>query len=279
MVTGMAIKNGVVSGAVSVQKKDGPAGTRSRQNDRNRARKKKKLNYNPRDISAQLVRAKKSGHASRVMTRARSKLSVLSRAYASGQYDEAEIRNALIHAKKMVECSRMKVRNLKEEEILDRRNEREHATGEMQKRNKVRRIVKKKEQDLKVKMALEENQRILKEKMQRQELMRRRKLHRGEEQGKILEADMDFLKEQMKQNQGNGASRYDGVELELSGAAAQLSEIEMIKQQIETEAEMQVEMEMVAMEAAAMTGVSTAVSQAQTSGADAAPAVSVDVAV
>ena len=61
---------------------------------------KKQLNYNHRDISGQLLRAKKPQSASAALTRAKSKVSMLQRAAASGQYDSREVADALAHARR-----------------------------------------------------------------------------------------------------------------------------------------------------------------------------------
>ena len=113
-------------------------------------RPKKRLNYNPREISSQLARAHKSRNAAVVLARAGIKLGVLQQAYASGQYNESEVRIAIAHAKRMVECARVKTSNLKEEEILKKRNDRDHNSGEQKKRNEVKRRVRQKEQNLKI---------------------------------------------------------------------------------------------------------------------------------
>ena len=60
----------------------------------NNSKNKKHLNYNPKDISGQLLRAGKSGNAARVLSRAKSKVSLLKRCKATGQYDEAELNTA-----------------------------------------------------------------------------------------------------------------------------------------------------------------------------------------
>ncbi len=91
-----------------------------------------------------MVRAKKSNNAGVVLIRARGKLSVLYKAYASGQYNNSEVQIAIVHARRMVECSRIKVRNLKEEEILEGKNNRDKVNGEQKKRNEIRRRVRRK---------------------------------------------------------------------------------------------------------------------------------------
>lgn len=212
-------------------------------------RPKKRLNYNPREISSQLARAHKSRNAAVVLARAGIKLGVLQQAYASGQYNESEVRIAIAHAKRMVECARVKTSNLKEEEILKKRNDRDHNSGEQKKRNEVKRRVRQKEQNLKIKMSLEEDQRILKEKNRKQQLLQKRRMHRNDEQRRITEADMKYLEDQMKNNQSDKTVRYEGVSLDLSAEAAKMAELQQLEQQIEQEIELEVEMEYAAMDA------------------------------
>lgn len=226
---------------------------------RKNQRPKKKLNYNSREIANQLQRASKSRNAAVVLTRAKSKVAVLQSAKASGQYKDADIRAALAHARRMVECSRIKVRNLKEEETLKTRNDRDHTTKEQKKKGEVKRRVHQKEKDIKLKMTIEENQQILKEKMRRQELNQKGRMHRSEEQGKITEADMKYLKGLGEHDQPVHSIDMGGVALELSLAAERMAELQRIEQQIEQQVEVEVEMEMSAMEAA---GFDTAVTDA-----------------
>lgn len=215
-------------------------------------RPKKRLNYNPREISSQLARAHKSRNAAVVLARAGIKLGVLQQAYASGQYNESEVRIAIAHAKRMVECARVKTSNLKEEEILKKRNDRDHNSGEQKKRNEVKRRVRQKEQNLKVKMSLEENQRILKEKNRKQLLLQKRRMHRNDEQRRITEADMKYLEDQLKNNQSDKTVRYEGVSLDLSAEAAKMAELQQLEQQIEQEIELEVEIEYAAMDAGSL---------------------------
>ena len=96
---------------------------------------KKSLSYNPRDISSQIMRAKKMTGATQVLSRARAKVAMLRRAKATGEYDSAELENALMHAKRMVECAGMKVNNLREEDMLKKKAERKEEQQEEQMRN------------------------------------------------------------------------------------------------------------------------------------------------
>lgn len=161
---------------------------------------KKRLNYNYREVSSQLLRAKKVQGAANALTRARQKLSSLLRSAASGDYDSRELANATAHARKMVECARLKLNHLKEEAAAQRLPK---TCGE---------------------------------KERWKELYRKRSRHRREEQAKINDADMKYLKRQMKNNGYNGAGMAQAnVILNLSAEAAYLREVQ-IKVQVEQEA-------------------------------------------
>lgn len=249
-VMSVAVKGGFggyAGSAAAVTVKSGSAG-KAGAGKKQANKPRKKLNYNPREISSQLMRANKSRNAAAVLARARIRLSLLHQAHASGQYNQNEVRNAMAHAKRMVECCRVKTRNLKEEEILKSRNDRDHNNGEQKKRNEIRRRVRKKEQDLKVKMSLEESQRILKEKTRKQQLIQKRQMHRNDERRRMTEADMKYLEDQLRDNQSDKTVRYEGVTLDLSSQAAQMAELQQLERQIEQEIELEVEMEYAAME-------------------------------
>ena len=125
---------------------------------------KKQLNYNHRDISGQLLRAKKPQSASAALTRAKSKVSMLQRAAASGQYDSKEVANALAHARRMVRCAQLKVRNLREEEREQQSAQKENNGKSQQKEHEVKRRVAQKERQLKQKVSIENTQEVLRQK-------------------------------------------------------------------------------------------------------------------
>lgn len=236
-----------VSGAASVSNQL----ERMQEAKKKNQRPKKKLKYNPREIAGQLQRASKSKNAAVVLTRARSKVAVLQSAKASGKYKDSEVRVALAHARRMVNCSRMKVRNLKEEEILKGRNDRAHNTDEQKKKREIKRRVHQKEQDLKLKIQIEQNQQILKEKVRKHQLSQKQCMHRIRERGKILEADMKYLQKLDEYDRPVQSVDRGSAALELSAVAEQLAQLQMeqeaaqqMAQQIEQQVEMQVEMEM-----------------------------------
>ena len=223
---------------------------------------KKSLNYNHREISGQLMRAKKSQSAGNVLSRAKRRLANLQTAAGSGQYDSKEVANAIAHARRMVRCAQLKVRNLKEEEREQATHKRESTGQEQQKQNEVKRRVGQKERALKSKMMSEEIQQVTKEKRKRNELVQKRRMHRNQEQSKINEANMKYIKGQTENGTGVGSysSVGSGAVLDLSMEAAAMAEVQMLEmmvgQQIEAEIEAEVEAEIEAEMALEVSGAS-----------------------
>ena len=200
---------------------------------------KKQLNYNHRDISGQLLRAKKP----------QSKVSMLQRAAASGQYDSKEVANALAHARRMVRCAQLKVRNLREEEREQQSAQKENSGKSQKKEHEVKRRVAQKERQLKQKVSIENTQEVLRQKKKKNEIAQKQQRHRSQERGKIAEADFKYIKSQLEAGKGfGGGSSYcedSGFTLDISDAAMSMVELEMMAQnQIEAEAEAEVEAEM-----------------------------------
>lgn len=189
--------------------------------------KKKKYPYNPREISGELLRASKVSGAAIVTVKAREKVADLEKALSSGAYDEASVQRALVHAKKMVECSEMKEHHLREEDQMKVRHQRERQSKEVQKKASIKQRIALKEQQLKQKAALEESHNVLREKTRRQELGQKKKNNRKEELDKITEAEMEYLKSQLQENSESSFSDMAGVSLELSGSVVEMSELSM----------------------------------------------------
>lgn len=83
-------------------------------------KKTKKLQYNFKEISTRIMQAKTSGNAGRVLTSARSKVAMLKRKLQSGDYDDQELRHAIIHAEAIARVARKKMKHLREEESAKR---------------------------------------------------------------------------------------------------------------------------------------------------------------
>ncbi len=222
---------------------------------------KKQLNYNHREISGQIVRAKKAQNAATVVTRAKSRLAVLQRQAGSGQYDSKEMANALAHARRMVRCAQLKVQNLREEEHEQKANKRQNHEESQQKQNEVKRRVAQKEREVQRKVVTQEIQQVAKEKRMRRELEQKRRIHRNQEQSHITEADMKYLKGLKGNSNGTNTGSSQGAVLDLSMEAAAMSEMQMLEAQIQQEIEQEIETEIatdMAMETvAADTGISS----------------------
>ncbi|MCM1217848.1 MAG: hypothetical protein NC331_16350 [Lachnospiraceae bacterium] len=81
-------------------------------------KKTKKLQYNFKEISTRIMQAKTSGSASRVLTSAQSKVAMLKRKQQSGEYDDQELRSAIMHAEAIARVAKKRMKHLREEESL-----------------------------------------------------------------------------------------------------------------------------------------------------------------
>ena len=140
----------------------------------------------------------------------------------------------------MVKCAQSKVSNLKQEENLQRKYEREKSAKEMQQKSEVKRRVHQKENDLKQKMATEEIQQVQKDKSRRQEIIRKRRMHRNEERSNINEADMKYLQNTMDYKHGGISTAAGAATVDLSYVGLQMSELQQMEAQ--TEAQMNAEL-------------------------------------
>lgn len=237
---------GTMSGMVTIKNPNRMQGGTSaiRMTSRKSSSKtKKQLNYNHREISGQLVRAKKSQNAATVVTRAKSRLATLQRQAGSGQYDSKEMANALAHARRMVRCAQLKVQNLREEEREQKLHKRENRSENQQNRNEVKRRVAQKERSVKSKVVTQEIQQAAKEKRIRRELAQKRRIHRSQEQNQITEADMKYLKGLKETNGGVKIGTTQGAVLDLSMEAAAMAEMQMLEAQIQQQVEQEIDAE------------------------------------
>ncbi len=83
-------------------------------------KKTKKVEYNFKQVSNGILKAKTSGSAGRVLILARGKLALLRQKLVSGQYDMNEMNSAILHAESMVRAARKRMKNLRAEENAER---------------------------------------------------------------------------------------------------------------------------------------------------------------
>ena len=81
---------------------------------------KKKLQYNFKKISSQIVRSKNSVSARKAVQAAKREISRLKRLKGSGEYDDEELQLAIDHAKAMEKVAKKKVSHLEQEEMVER---------------------------------------------------------------------------------------------------------------------------------------------------------------
>lgn len=238
--TASGIFGGGMQGNVSVNRtKHTSAPRRSSQKA-----KKKPVKYNPREIRNALLQVSKSQSAGKVLCQAQAKLTNLLKCKGTGQYNESELTNAIIHAKRMVRCARMKTQNLKQEEQLQRKQRKEARAEKQQQKNDIKVRVKQKEQNLRQEVKLEKLQKLQKQRQKQFELEQRRRLHRILEKGEMDEADLEYTKSMSNSEEAPDITAcqpvyysVNGVELELSRNGMELTEAQ-IEQQIEQQIEM-----------------------------------------
>ena len=165
---------------------------------------KKSLSYNPKEISSQIMRAKKAVGASQVLSRARAKLAMLKRAQATGEYDLAELENAIAHAKRMIDCAGMKGKNLREEDRL-RKKAQETAEREQEQFENAKRL-----ENLK------------------------KRTHRQDENKALFDADSKYYENEANNVAGSSTCASMAVSsaaasLELSSVSGQMRNLELTK--------------------------------------------------
>lgn len=84
--------------------------------------KKKRLQYSFKSISNQIMMAKTPNTAKMVAVKARGKVAMLQRNLDNEDYDETELRHAIIHAKKMLRIAKKKMHHLEEETEAKQKN-------------------------------------------------------------------------------------------------------------------------------------------------------------
>ena len=92
----------------------------SRTKSKTASLEKKKLQYNFKKISSQIVRSKNSVSARKAVQAARREVMRLKRMKGSGEYDDEELQLAIDHAKSMEKVAKKKVNHLEQEEMIER---------------------------------------------------------------------------------------------------------------------------------------------------------------
>lgn len=96
--------------------------------------KLKKLRYDFKSISTQIMRSKTSVSARQAAGKARREVIRLKRMRQNGEYDEEELQSAITHAQAMERVAKKKVRHLQEEELMKTGGP---CAGEMEEKEKI----------------------------------------------------------------------------------------------------------------------------------------------
>ena len=174
--------------------------SRSSKSSNNSRKKKKPLQYNFKQISSQIMLSKTPANARKVLTKARGKVAELLKKQSSGNFDDRELRAAIVHAKKMERIAKKRMKHLQQEESMDDLMDSLSNEAEFN--------------DL-----VEEVAGIIEEELEPEELDRLKKKHRADELREIAEADMKYLRALFDKLEKDKQSSpiNNNVSLELSG--------------------------------------------------------------
>ena len=241
MVIVMGLTVGKITGSndgyvkVELYNKDGSyAGTmtvstsktsKNKKTTKSTQKKYKKLQYNFKRLSNQIMRTKTSTNAKQLVTKAKFQIANLRMKLLSGDYNYEEIHNALIHAEKIARVAKKRMKNLEEEEYIAKTGRKKDPNAEeleekREEQNKQEEILdttgmSREEMEKLAQELQEEMERIedeLEEVMRKAEqlmeefvqgsklqmdpkdLEQLKKKHRAEELRDIMKADMEYLK-------------------------------------------------------------------------------------
>lgn len=216
-------------------------------------KKLKKLQYNFKEISTQIMRTQTSGNAKQVMLKARCTTAILRRKVKTGEYDDKELEMAINHAEQMVRIARKRMKHLQEEENVKRQGgvcqaepeeEKEAFYPEdMEEQNNIEpdseeiqelmQELMQKVQEKQDELEKLENTDGLEElsaagkKMDPADLKALKKKHRADEMREIAEADIKYLRSFFDKLEKEKQEAFRGVSLELAGISMQVPDVEM----------------------------------------------------
>lgn len=195
----------------------------SKKTSKTNNKKNKKLQYNFKRLSNQILRTKTSANAKQLVTKAKFQIADLRMKLISGDYDYSEIHNALVHAEKIARVAKKRMKNLEEEEYIEKtgRNDKMDfeeiqekqeeqdeeildTTGMTQ--EEMEQLVQQLQEEMEkieeeLEEAMKDTENLMEEfiqgsKMQMDpaDLEQLKKKHRSEEMRDIMKADMEYLK-------------------------------------------------------------------------------------
>lgn len=121
-VTRIELRNrdGSYAGTLTVSKPRKQTTSKSSSISMSAKKKYKKLNYNFKRLSNQILQTKTSINAKQLTTKTKFQIADLRMKLISGDYNYIEIHNALTHAEKIARVAKKRLKNLQEEENIEK---------------------------------------------------------------------------------------------------------------------------------------------------------------
>lgn len=254
MGMGMGLSIGTVSSTknsnvtkIELKNKDGSSAGTLTIHRASVKKKPKRLRYNFKRLSNQIMQSKSSMNAKQLTTKTKFQIVDLRLKLGSGDYDYTEVHNALKHAERIARVAKKKLKHLQEEEYYQKtggkltaqedeemENDSEGLTDidtsgmsqeEMERLMKqIQEEMKKIEEELEEAMSsqnfLDEFMEGFSEEMSPKDLEALKKKHRAEEMRDIMEADLEYLKaffDKLSKEKEEGASGTSDSSSESSG--------------------------------------------------------------
>lgn len=229
-------------------------------------KKPKRLRYNFKRLSNQIMQSKTSMNAKQLSTKTKFQIVDLRLKLSSGDYDYTEIHNALKHAERIARVAKKKMKHLQEEEFyektgavakqedqeLEEENEALDAVDtsgmsqeDMERlmkqiQEEMQKIEEELEQAMHEKNNLDDFMQGYSDEMSPKDLEALKKKHRAEEMRDIMEADLEYLKAYFnklskEKEEGSSSSsskssdssgNITGVSLELNGMEIPVEAVE-----------------------------------------------------
>lgn len=217
-------------------------------------KKKKRLQYNFKAISTQIMMSKTSNGANQAATKARGKVTMLQRKQRTGDYDDTELERAILHAKRMERIAKKRKRNLEEEEKIERKgsdineakaedvsdlrcitDEQKPESGKKASEvltEEFRELMENSLEEIEDELTelnelTDEITGIVREDADPEDLERLKKKHRAEELREIAKADMEYLRALFDKLQKEKQQNISGVSLQLEGMEMPVEIMEM----------------------------------------------------
>lgn len=219
----MRNRDGSYAGTMTISKpKKKTSKTNTRSVSMSGKKKYKKLNYNFKRLSNQIMRTKTSINAKQLTTKTKFQIADLRMKLISGDYNYTEIHNALTHAEKIARVAKKRLKNLQEEENIEKTGRKgltdpEEMKEQQEEKEEILDTTGMTEEEMKKLMeelqeemeriedeleeAMKETENLMEEftsaanqEMDPNDLELLKKKHRAEELRDIMKADMEYLK-------------------------------------------------------------------------------------